>query len=197
MKEKPILMSAPMINAILEGRKSQTRRVINPSIPTTHRSWNNHGDDDLFFWTDHPTQGEKGDVIYRRCPYGARCDRLWVRETFAYIWPDIDPVPLRECTIEYRADTSADYPGGWGADEARGNDDAPKWRPSIFMPRWASRITLEITDVRVERVQDISDDDAIEEGVDRTNTSIPTYARQRFQKTLGQHQCQARQRLGQ
>lgn len=105
----------------------------------------------------------KGQRIY--CTYGQVGDRLWVRETWAYINnQDIDG---SENYYEYKADKpNAVYPGDWPVEEAKGNSEAPKWRPSIFMPRRASRITLEINNVRVERVQEITEDDALTEGVD-------------------------------
>jgi hypothetical protein len=103
-------------------------------------------------------------MVDGKCPYEIGT-RLWVRETWGAVWPDEYPVPLEQCKIEYKADTNNPYPGDWPADEARGNDDAPKWRASIHMPRWASRLSLEIVSVRVERVQEISFDDAIAEGV--------------------------------
>jgi hypothetical protein len=102
----------------------------------------------------------------RVCPYGQPGDILWVRETHAFIWPGTDPVPEEECNIEYKADTGSLYPGEWPAEEARGNPEAPKWQPSIHMPKWAARLFLEITDIRVERVQDISEEDAEKEGAE-------------------------------
>jgi hypothetical protein len=101
-------------------------------------------------------------------PYGKPGDTLWVRETWGAVSPTDEPVPLAlgQCEIEYRADLPpgcTDGPGEWPAD-ARDDPEAPKWRPSIHMPRWASRITLRITGVRVERLQDISEDDARAEG---------------------------------
>jgi len=152
VKERPILFSGDMVRAILEGRKTQTRRVIKPQpIPC---------EDGSFDW-----RGDNYEILPRRlCPYGREGDRLWVRETWAAIWPDVYDVPLEKCNIEYRADINALYPGNWPADEARGNPEAPKWRPSIFMPRWASRITLDVTSITVERIQDISEEDASAEG---------------------------------
>lgn len=143
MKERPIIFSGSMVNAILEGRKTQTRRVIRRTESGrvkergTCRNW--HLDD---------------TGAYAACPYGLPGDRLWVRETWGYGCgvhghpPECDS----RCVI-YRAS---------GGDT--GPDDG-KWRPSIHMPRWASRIDLEITVVRVQRVQDISDADARAEGV--------------------------------
>jgi hypothetical protein len=130
MKERPILFSAPMIRAILEGRKSQTRRVM------------------------------KGDYRYP-CPYGGTGDRLWVREA------------LRRNTEtnkwEYAADGDVvSLPGGHPSGAAMigwAHHKEGDVCVSIHMPRWASRITLEITGVRVERVQDISEADAMAEGV--------------------------------
>jgi len=156
MNERPILFSGEMVRAILDGRKTQTRRVIKP---------------DWFRCLDFEEQEDIAKAILQ-CPHGAAGDRLWVRETWSAVWPGEIEVPLRDCKIEYRADLppgSTDYPGGWPAEDARGCDDAPKWRPSIFMPRWASRITLEIIRIRVERVQDISVVDTIAEGLDVLN----------------------------
>lgn len=152
MKERPIIFSAPSVRAILAGRKTMTRRPVKlPEIISEP------GDADAtsIGWIDHHESGpgwhgwmteypEEGSLPLRR-PYGAPGDRLWVRETWAP--KAIDP----ECTVvAYRA-----------------TDDACNgpWRTSIHMPRWASRITLEITGVRVERLQGISSDDCIAEGV--------------------------------
>src|SRR5690606_20772737 len=106
-----------------------------------------------------------------RCPYGQPGDWLWVRETWApmcreadpYCWCETEEQRKRNHYIEYRADTGNPRPGDWPADIPAG-EEVPRWRPSIHMPRWASRITLEITDVRVERLQDITEADIIAEG---------------------------------
>lgn len=147
--ERPILFSGAMVRAILDGKKTQTRRVVKPQPPAD--------------WVPSPWPYDGAAWSDRRCPYGAPGDRLWVRETWAPISPDEERRPIRECRIEYRADTSAARPGGW--DEDTDDPEAARWRPSIHMPRWASRLTLEVTGVRVERVQDISEDDARAEGV--------------------------------
>lgn len=146
MADKPILFSAPMVNAILRGAKTQTRRVIKPQPPSNFRLWGKPIDNH-FAWTDHPTQGEKGQVINITCPICIG-DTLWVRETYAMHTVSGETLPV------YRADS---YPDG---------DGAP-WKPSIFMPRTLSRITLRVTSVRAQRVQDISEDDAAAEGIDR------------------------------
>lgn len=129
MKERPILFSAPMVNAILAGIKTQTRRVVKPQ-PWTVPFQTQQGDaDEALFWRYGQ---EKEDWPYPRfCPYGLDGDRLWVRET--WMQPEHDPEKYR-----YKA-TNPSYIG--------------RWRPSIHMPRAASRITLEITGVRVERLQ--------------------------------------------
>lgn len=140
MKERPILFSAPMVRAILDGRKTQTRRVM--KVQPGDVLWRSNGRDWLWLDNDDGPLTEPAPCI--RCPYGVPGDRLWVRETWA------KPGEVGD-SIEYRAD----------------NDDplAGRWRPSIHMPRWASRITLEVTGVRVERLQDISEDDARAEGI--------------------------------
>ena len=139
MKERPILFSGPMVRAILEGRKTQTRRVIKPQ-PTS-----DHG---LVFEGIAP--GKFGAVSDGEitCPYGTIGDRLWVKETHHV--RDAGYVDGTGRDIVYKADDE-DFPYGW--------------TPSIHMPRWASRINLEITGIRVERLQDISEEDAKAEGV--------------------------------
>jgi len=165
---KPIIFNTEMVRAILNGRKTQTRRVIKPQP-----------DADGFIKsasTEHPQEWKFTKKVFNgvcnaktdwiKCPYRQPGDVLWVRETHAFIWPGEDPVPLEECNIEYKADTGSAYPGRWPAEEARGNPEAPKWCPSIHMPRWAARLFLKITDVRVERVQDISLADVLAEGTE-------------------------------
>lgn len=168
-RERPILFSGEMVRAILEGCKTQTRRVIKP------REIERMEYKERLTWTFNLPKFTK------HCPYGSDGSRLWVRETWAPLSPDEYWRPIEQCNIEYRADTPhAKYPGEWPEEEARGNDEAPKWRPSIFMPRWASRITLEITNVRVQRLFDISQEDAQAEGVSieatRTLTHVGAFA---------------------
>jgi hypothetical protein len=138
MTDRPILFSAEMVRAILDGRKTQTRRNI--KYTTEHRGPINPAY--LEAHKDHP--GWK-DI----CPYGQPGDFLWVREAHAISAnPDLKPW--------YRLDHEEARSSGPRVDV--------KWRPSIHMPRWASRITLEVKGVRVERLQDISEDDAKAEG---------------------------------
>lgn len=143
MKDRPILMSAPMVRAILAGTKIQTRRVvkdrhIDAAPPACFFQW----------LRDH-------------CPYGQPGDRLWVREAWCPIYPQ-DPHYNggRPIGIDYKASHSRE------SDQWRVMDDlgTRRWKPSIHMPRWASRILLEITGIRVERLQDISETDALAEG---------------------------------
>ena len=174
-KELPILFSGEMVNAVLEGRKTQTRRVVkttgeaakhtrNPLPASGRLIYKNGG-----AWDDSALR----TVAIAKCPYGKIGDGLWVRETWQAISPDENFHPMEECEIIYRA---TDYHPGYCASEyaevmnLKHNspiydmDIVYPWRPSIYMPRWASRITLEITDIRVERVQDITEQDAIAEG---------------------------------
>ncbi len=165
MNEKPILFSGEMVKAILDGRKTQTRRVVKSQPPEGYRQWGRCINGNIAF-TDHPLQGEKGNVIHVKGPYGDEGDRLWVRETCAIgINDDCDLV------CDYMADGKRKWfdltPENEKYSATYINDGK---RPSIFMPRWASRITLEITGVRVERLQDITDDDAKAEGVGGVGT---------------------------
>lgn len=142
MKARPILMSTPMVHALLEGRKTQTRRIIkSPHYP---EEW-----------------------IANNCPYGRIGDLLWVRETFCLVddqkyggikWLDYRATP--EC--------NESHPAGW--ENAPDDPTALKWKPSIYMPRIASRLTLEITGVRVQSLNDISEEDAQAEGVSNRDT---------------------------
>lgn len=148
MKERPILFSGPMVRAILAGKKTQTRRVAKPrfdgGVPCEH--WEPSLDRTAM--CRHCCHGSEG----LGCPYGEVGDRLWVKETF----------------YDCRGDTVnklAEYRADWKDEDENWYDRGFKWKPSIFMPRKLSRITLEITGVRVERLQDISEADAMAEGI--------------------------------
>jgi hypothetical protein len=161
-KERPILMSAPMVRAILAGTKTQTRRVVKgapddwapmqPQVfsPTViDRRGDEQPGPDAF-----GAGNEDGDC-WLRCPYGQPGDRLWVRESFSG--------PHHQERHPPRDWHSTDPIHCW-ADGNPASGDWTKPRPGMFMPRWASRVTLEVTGVRVERLQDISRGDAMAEG---------------------------------
>ncbi|WP_121774884.1 hypothetical protein [Acinetobacter bereziniae] len=180
MKERPILFSAPMVSAILEGRKTQTRRVINPQPEGKTLQSNLDGK-----WLSKKFNGlllPKIEDLPIHCPYGKIGDRLWVRET----WSTVNL--YGEIALAYKADGEVirvvenesfqdedglinyDDPrlekysfATWADDLLEGKEG--NWKPSIHMPRWASRILLEITSIRVEQLQDISESDCLKEGV--------------------------------
>ena len=167
--EKPILFSGEMVRAILDGRKTMTRRVIKPQPEHDDvilRYPNPYGNAEAALPPDYP-DADAGAMAGRDewiCPYGAPGTRLWVRESFA-LHGGVNEEGSQ--TIEYRADAVKDDSGerdGWWFGYRFIPGSMP-WRPLIHMPRWASRITLEVTAVKVERVQDISEDDARAEGV--------------------------------
>ena len=156
MTERPIPFSAEMVRAILKGDKTQTRRVIKP-LPSF-----NSGGPILDYGGGVMDYVEPYWVFPQVCPYGSPGDLLWVREAHALSAnPDLKPW--------YRLDHPEARSGGPRVDV--------KWRPSIHMPRWASRITLRITDVRVERLQDITQKDAIAEGAPESHSSIDRISR--------------------
>jgi len=141
---KSITFNADMIKALLAGNKTQTRRPI-------------ANQDEMYissmgaFKPNNSLGKYIGGRHHVPCPLGKSGDTLWVRETFQ----------LGLCTessIAYRATHNP-------SDLEEGQDETIKWQPSIHMPQWASRITLKITDIRIEKLQDISDDDAFKEGV--------------------------------
>lgn len=192
-KEKPILFSAEMVRAILDGRKSQTRRIIKPQPSPVHHT----ADRDSFpfratiEYDDHGlgnvaigyTMGEIEAWALKYHPG----DRLWVKETWAQKPTQFD----FEKWVVYHADNEARRVG-MGEDETAWNwkklgyeprtwaHSVKLWKPSIFMPRWASRITLEILSVRVERVHEITEEDAKAEGI-----YFSDYGRQCFHEGQG------------
>lgn len=167
MKEIPILFSAPMVRAILDGRKTQTRRVVKLVGADTLEE---REDGSLWPYSSTWADGdERGPWL--ACPYGEPGDRLWVRETWqAWKQVSIESDEWDPITREVR---SGEDWALWV--ELRGKPDKIEyratsesvgpWTPSIHMPRWASRITLEVVSVRVERLQEISNEDAKAEGV--------------------------------
>lgn len=163
VKDHPILFSGEMVRAILEGRKTQTRRIVRPQFTRLWGYGVKHGDDRF---SCHVNIAEPdGSWKWLYCPYGQPGDRLWVKET-AYIAPP----NFSENTWNVTDDQGRKRVVGWDAsmdsDGVRcATDFGVKKSPSIFMPRWASRITLEVVSVRVERVQEISEADASAEGV--------------------------------
>jgi len=161
MKERPILFSAPMVRALLDGSKTQTRRIMKPQPeptpadypgPTGHWWPSNNVQSMVHVEQELQNQhGSWGGFCADCCPHGRIGDRLWVRETVADIG----------ARLTYRADTDD------GA-----HCMVKRWTPSIHMPRWASRILLEIVSVRVERLQDISEADCWAEGIDAVDGSL-------------------------
>lgn len=160
-KERPILFSGPMVQAILDGRKTQTRRAVN----LTKLGWNTEQPDCGSTWCRNTEVGWEwwgpvGDdgraLLYQHsvpCPYGKSGDRLWVRESHS--------VRPCNCCVRYKADENL-------------LDAGEQWKPSIFMERRFSRITLEITNVRVERLHEISEQEAEAEGVTHDMEVYPT-----------------------
>ena len=189
MTERPILFSGPMVRAILDGRKTQTRRVCKPQPHSVgdHFATRQHGhlrirrhDEDK--WHEIP------------CPYGQPGDRLWVRETWAQtvnvnnlpVWPDRPNIWVSDGhsygeAIIYRAD------GDWEwCDDDGFHTERSYWKPSIHMPRKFCRLVLEAKAVRVERLQDISEADATKEGLppDEEPVGIATWKPQAWFRTV-------------
>lgn len=166
MKERPILFTGPMVRALLDGSKTQTRRALRhqPDYPIQIAT-DPHTNRFQYSGREPITQA----TLLCECPYGQPGDRVWVRETWLED-PEDDGTwhytqymgckgsPLSEIPKKFQKPKFCIYREGWS-----GHDLI--WRPSIHMPRWASRILLEITGVRVERLQDIGEADARAEGV--------------------------------
>lgn len=169
MKERPVIFSAASINAIRRGDKTQTRRIISPQPPPGYlfREWVN----DTGLSARFENQTEPLGMWTKRCPYGDVGDRLWIREVWGL---GCRPDPFDGCVdgIEYKADVvlleddredlpMRRIPTGAEYDRYEGKG----WQSSRYMPRWASRLTLEILSVRAERIQSITEEDAKAEGV--------------------------------
>jgi hypothetical protein len=190
MKERPILFSAPMVLSTLDGSKEQTRRTLKPQPVPADRPeimgpwhwWNGKRGARDRFVTGSRDEADFARELAVHCPYGVPGDRLYVKERWQFAdWTE-DGMPW----IRYAADGATKFfdsgtvPEAWGErlTDTWADLSAPanvaidgkaadrRWRPSLFLPRWASRITLEITDVRAQRLQQISEDDARAEGVE-------------------------------
>ncbi|WP_312423606.1 hypothetical protein [Kosakonia cowanii] len=154
MKERPMIFNAEMVRAILDGRKTQTRRIMKVQPENVDLGLRRITDSSvakevgMYFWCLADACGVKHRSNLFSCPFGEVGDRIWVREAWARYNIDQD-----SHDIAYRATTPEDWP------------EEGRWRPSIHMPRWASRIMLEITGVRVERLNNTSHEDAEREGI--------------------------------
>lgn len=187
MKERPIIFSAPMVRAILGGAKTQTRRVVKPVGTDYHFVLQDYGSGWWPFRSDDGESSMKDDrETPHACPYGKPGDRLWVRETWQAFFDDEVPAdrprgprhtlgqparPDRKSFVFYKADGPEPvHPDGFQA----------LWKSPIQLPRKYSRITLEVTGVRVERLQDISRGDAMAEGCPFPNMAYGTSPTQWF-----------------
>jgi hypothetical protein len=193
MKERPILFSAPMVRVLLDGSKTQTRRVMKPQPEPTPDDYPGPAG---HWWPCHAVQSmvhveqelrndseQWGGFAATCCPHGGVGERLWVRETWGVVsndWDDdgrlIDWVPDRPATEIDEMPFGQGYYSGhviyaadgdyeWAGDDDGGGEPRSAWHPSIHMPRAACRILLEIVSVRVERLQDISEGDCLAEGI--------------------------------
>lgn len=185
-KERPIIFSGPMVRAILDGCKTQTRRIVKVRGLDFMGAGGDKGEDwnDPLCWgwedQNNPChfavlsrEPEDGDWSIR-CPYGSPGDRLWVRETWALLLCDEDSlddwgalIPDEHPQLGWQVQYRAGHP--WENDSI--DDRGFRWRSPRFMPRWASRITLEVVNVRVERLQSISYSDCLAEGI----PPVPVY----------------------
>jgi len=181
-EERGILFTGQMVGAVLGGKKTQTRRVagglaaLNGGYYAGRVGKTSFADGKWWFY-ELGCGSSALPVAGFPCPYGQPGSRLWVKETFS-IWDH----SFNEVEVVYAADPDAagkvvefengEKPSGI---YRRKRDGRKPWRPSIFMPRWASRVTLELTDVRVERVQAISEEDAVAEGCVRVSQAEGDY----------------------
>lgn len=176
MNEHPILFSGEMVQAILAGRKTQTRRVIKPQ-PVTNARYD--GVDESGF---HYAERMNGDTYTEdylqigKCPYGQPGDKLWVRESWRLVSVNAEIPGAQFWTVQFadfhvlphpqpKRDLFLPLVEKDKFSKSITGTEFGKWRPSIFLPRWASRITLGVVNVRVERLHAISGNDAVEEGI--------------------------------
>ncbi|MBD3261036.1 MAG: hypothetical protein GF334_05040 [Candidatus Altiarchaeales archaeon] len=178
--EKPILFSGEMVRAILDGRKTQTRRVVKPQAEK-------YTGDILGQPVIYPWRNGGYDAKPIKCPYGKPGEELWVRETFTYGYDLNDAHP--ECAVFDFGDPDMIFAPGENKETRHYARAWSQRKPGIYMPRWASRIQLQVKDIKVKRVQDITESDAIAEGLtylpnakrwgvwDQTNCTIDGRAR--------------------
>jgi hypothetical protein len=175
---RPILFSAPMIRALIDSRKTQTRRIMKPQPQKNFDGWDwgwlvpgkNVTPGTAITWRDDHDPSPAFRHWY--CPYGRAGDLLWVREAFIHGHP-YDGSHFGKEKIWYRADNDLDE---WQGEDGEMTEHIP-WKPSIHMPRAFSRLTLEITNVRTQRLQDITPEDAIAEGLRIFDyKGLPAYA---------------------
>jgi len=183
VKERGMIFNADMVNAILSGRKTMTRRIMKPQPEVCPRGghwWPSNVFKTMLHIEDEMQNGKGGwdGLTGDACPFGDVGDRIWVRETFR-----VHSKATDLATLVYRASER----NSWTEQTHRvpasvcNKPVSPeKWTPAIHMPRWASRITLEITGVRVERLQDISEEDARAEGVIPACGGVEPYWEHRF-----------------
>lgn len=168
-KARPILFNTEMVQALLDGRKTMTRRVIK-KLPNHWKESGVNMYGEFLFYPDNEFELENFEPTFK-CPYGEIGDLLYVRETYLprrdLTETDTDSRKRRYCY--YKATTP-----GAAFDKNHFHDYSNRWKPSVHMPRWASRLTLEITNVKVERLLDITEEDARLEGVKQL-TNEPTY----------------------
>jgi hypothetical protein len=172
-KERPILFSGPMVRAILDGRKTQTRRAVKPQPDNGYHIGGCHYlKTGWALWRgDTPNNHDGCTCISVKNPYGWPGDLLWVRETFKY-WED--PYNGQDYVVYKAGGDKQPFPNEPDIPYLNRNSFNGKWKPSIHMPKWAARIWLEVTGVKVERLQDITNKDARAEGsfLDRCGCSI-------------------------
>ena len=178
MRERPILFSGEMVKAILEGRKTMTRRVVNKDISN---QFDIDVDNTVAAYINQLT-GDSCDPV-EICPYGTVGDRLWVRETWQSFFPEEVTQNHQQGPRSFSGVPAETAKGHYMFFYYRADGEAPDdpkygkavWHPSIFMPRRASRILLEVTDVKVERLQDITEEDAEKEGMPDEYLIAPVY----------------------
>lgn len=210
VKERGMIFNAEMVRAILDGRKTQTRRIMKPQpepCPRGGHWWPSNVFKTMLHVESEMQNGEGGwsGLVGDACPFGDVGDRVWVRETWGVVSHELDEdgriqpwTPDRPATAIHEMPFGNGYYSGhaiyaadgnftWGDDDGY-EDGRSCWKPSIHMPRWASRILLEITDVRVERLNDISEEDAAAEGVDQLRGGFWKH----YQPGWTQHQLSAR-----
>ncbi|HFN0860011.1 TPA: morphogenetic protein [Klebsiella pneumoniae] len=181
MKERGMIFNGEMVRAILDGRKTQTRRIVKGADGAVKfcQEWDINGKEFFVVLGEKDHTGMNPVLGAISCPFGAVGDRIWVRETFQgplvheELFEEYSAYPEKFETPEY-CEYAAD--GGVRPEYCDLDDNLRHgWRPSIHMPRWASRILLEITGVRVERLNAISEEDATAEGVPPAGSLLPDY----------------------